>query len=517
MIILPFLSTVDTDNEKTSSPRHTQLHPSTRSQQPTHKPDEESTSAGGGNLVKLQSDRVPSSETPAAAHQQLHQKDEFFSQIHWQKQEAEMAGYTAFRDPNEESDSDSSSSGSDSSSDDDINAIRPPPSNVQGNEGLIANFGAFDDRQNPPQNTPTEGKLLDFSFSDDNVPSASKTTNPPPSQATNQFDPWSAQFTSKPDIEVSNLLGLDDLNDSSRVSDVQSKVTAAGAEQFSNQIEKMGKEKTTSDSNQFDPFGMMSSESSSTQKTAFELLMADLGPSLPTPPSQPTPTTPSQTFDPFDPLGTFNQTQDATKVARNTSTPGTSSNFLPVNPPTTQFSSNAFSHSQPNLSGGNGQQTTTSGFGNRGSASHNTSPLNTSPRTSPIPFGSTGNVSQDPFGQFNLQQMTGSRPPPSRQPAPTQSAMAQKPPHPTYTPFYMQKNNTSNSQSQNQNGQNRSSNPSRSNSKSPNAQQPAPAQQRSTSPRQPNYNPTFSAPASKTGTVHVYRIHVHVVSCISIV
>ena len=411
-----------------------------------------------------------------------------------------MAGYTAFRDPNEESESDSSSSESGSSSDDDF---KPPSSNVQGNEGLIANFGAFDDRQNPPQNPPTEGRLLDFSFSDENVPSVSKSTNPPPSQTTNQFDPWSVQFASKSDIEVTNLLGLEDLNDCSRVSDVQSEVTAAGAEQFSNQIEKMGK--VTSDSNQFDPFGMMSSESSSNQKTsvpAFELLM-DSGPSLPTPPSQPTPTTPSQMFDPFDPLGTLNQTQGAAKVARNTSTPGTSSNFLPVNPPATQFSSNAFSHSQPNLSRGNGQQTTTSVVGNRGSASHNTSPLNTSPRTSPIPFGSTGNVSQgnqDPFGQFNLHQMTGSKPPPLRQPTPAHSAMAQKPPHATYTPFYMQKNNTSNSQSQNQNGQNRSSNPPRSDSKSPNVQQPAPAQPRSTSPRPPNYNLTFSAPASKTGT-----------------
>lgn len=490
---LPSRSAVDTDREGTSSSpaRNTQPHASTRPQPHAHTPAEESTSAGGGNLVNLHSDSASSSDNPAAtAHQQLHQGDNFFKQSDWQMREAEMAGYTAFQDPNEESDSDSSSSESDSSSDGGFGAIRPP-SNSQNNEQLFANFGAFNVDQNPQPPPPKDEQLVDFSFPSKEAQNIPPKPNPPPPQTTIQFDPWSTQFSGKPDIEVSNLLGLDD---SGSHSTVQSEVTTVGGEQFSNRIEKMSTtEKSNSDFNKFDPFGTVSS--SQQNVPTFDLLMSSAQPPLSTP-SQPTPTPPpSQTFDPFDPLGTtFSPTQGIDTV-RKTSTTTTSSNFLPVNPSTSsaQFPSAAFSHSQPNLSAGdNGQHTTTSSSGNRGTSSHRTSPLKMSPRVSPVPFGSAGNISQapqDPFAQFNLQQMSV-----NKQPTVTASRQStHKTPHPAYKPYYMQPG--SSSQPQNQNGQNRSPIPPPQSGTKPSSTQPP------TQPPRANYNPSFGGPPSKTGAL----------------
>lgn len=525
----------DFDNEKTPSPHHSHPHssPSTHSHTHTsthHQPDEESTSAGGGNLLNLQGLTVTPSEDPGSRRSHQDGKpdgggDDFFSQLHWQKQNAEMSGYTAFQDQGAESESDSSSSGSSSSSDNEFQGQHLDPfssgkqqGHSSGNDGLIANYAAFNDAESAGigggqskmsgrdvgGSGPREEKLIEFGFSDDFGHSDNSTTKSSSSSFQQEstrtsFDPWGSsshysQYQGKSALEVSNLLGLDDSDEHSQVSDVQSEVRTVGAKQFTDRLERMGNKEKLKTSNQFDPFGpLMSSSSSSNQESGesgpvFGLLVDPPAtqPSLPLPtqpthPPQAQPTHPPQaqpsasqpSHDPFDPLGPLPSFHSPTKnkpglkvgnMPRNVSTPATlasmggwgqsasTANFKdkPRNPAQGLLSTSpldkASSLSQPNLvfeSNNGHRKMSGSKLGYRGSSSHNTSPKD-SPRISPVPFGahsgSTGNLtSGDPFAQFNIQQMAKGNSSKPTAPNPTPQS-AQRTLHPAYQPYYMQQN-----------------------------------------------------------------------------
>jgi len=172
---------VDTDNDKAPrTAKNTSQPPKPRPSRPlpprSRPQEEEGTSAGGGNLVQLQTDPPPtdrdSHDPPAPASQ------DFFSQTDWQTKEAEMEGYHAFRDLNGDSDSDSSSSDSSSSSDDEFGGFTKPTNN----EGFIANFGAFSTAESAPAE-----KLVDLSFSNDHTP-----TNSSKTAVSALDDPWAS-------------------------------------------------------------------------------------------------------------------------------------------------------------------------------------------------------------------------------------------------------------------------------------------------------------------------------------
>ena len=502
--------------------------------------------------------------------------DDFFSQLHWQKQNAEMSGYAAFQDQGVDSDSDSSSSGSSSSSDNDYQGqLRTPHSggkqvHSSGNDGLIANFAAFNDAESAgfgggqdktsgkemDGSDPQEEKLIDFGFPDDfgtseNSPTKSTSTSFQKESTGTSFDPWGAtshypQYQGKSELEVSNLLGLDDSDEHSQVSDVQSEVRTVGAKQFTDRLERMGNTEKGKSSNHFDPFGpLLSSSSSSNQESGegaplFGLVLHPPSPAQPSHPPQAQLPASQHSHDPFDPLGplpTFSSTKNQPglkvgKMPRNVSTPATLASMGGGGHPVSHFDNKArnpahgllstsplsktSSLSQPNLvfEGNNGHRKISGNRpGYRGTSSQNTSPKEGSPRNSPIPFGahsgSTDNISSaDPFAQFNLQQMAGGKANSSNPPAPNPAPQsAQRNLHPAYQPYYMQQNqhNMSHSQSQPQIPQRTNlpsggPTPPRTSSGStfqPGSNSSTVFPQRSTSPR-PNYNPMMGS-GPKTG------------------
>ena len=262
--------------------------------------DEERTSAGAGTLLNLEG-TTPSSDMPRqpSAH-------DFFSQLNWAEQTSGNAQYAPFQD-HLGADSDSSSSGSSSSDsdDDDISTPRRDPfssghagskvNGVPGNGVPFVNFDAFDSSNDvasqgalkgqkqhgrklpsPQSRRQEEAKLIEFSIAegDDDDMSEQAPTTPTNVRQTKElfgstFDPWGTpstayqrQYQGKTALEISDLLGLEDSDEHSTVSDVQSEVRAAGAETFSNHLDRKGMKTTSSDSsltptnsNQFDPFG----------------------------------------------------------------------------------------------------------------------------------------------------------------------------------------------------------------------------------------------------------------------
>ena len=468
-------------------------------------PEEESTSAGG-NLLNVGTSS-PSQETPASS-------TNFFSQLNWQQQTGESAGYVPFQDQNEESES-SSEDGQDPF------LTTGGRSTSNGMDTMFANFGAFQSesvqesskpngsvRSNPVPSQP-EIKLIDFTIVEEDEsgetvvpssaprgggyidpfqqqPSGSSSSNSSTSKPANDpftsfesFDPWGAstlsssygEFQGKNDEEVSNLLGLDDSDEHSKVSDLQSEVRAVGAEPFSEHFgsgstSTSNKEQDQSTSpNQIDPFGFTQSGSSTatsgTTSTggggALLDFMSDNSPGSSSTSGQsnvkqpPPPSSSSQ--DPFGFLSppTMSSTQvpvDPRKLPRRVSTPENLLNAphsrtgVSQQPTFNTYSGGhsghsnrslsaphnqmRFSHSQPNLSAfdlaGQYQPPTsaarTSQSVYRGSVSTSTTPRSGSPNPpTSAHSGSTGNLSTvtssssaGPFAQFNLKQMTGSNP-----------------------------------------------------------------------------------------------------------
>ena len=278
--------------------------------------NEESSSAGAGTLLTL--------ETPAAQGRKSSAQD-FFSQLNWTEQTTGSAEYAPFQDQ--------FGSGSDSSSDsdDDFNNIRhdpffSAPNSKEGNAppGSGVPFVNFDDfesesggggrndqsrqGQGKSRKIPTpqsarqqeEAKLIEFTIAEDEDETVEAATiansqATPTKKAKEQdqrnketfgvsFDPWGTpstthqrQFQGKTALEVSDLLGLEDSDEHSTLSDVQSEVRAAGAETFSNHLDRRGMmgntagEKKTSSSNQFDPFGSLPQQTNDTSSTSAPL------------------------------------------------------------------------------------------------------------------------------------------------------------------------------------------------------------------------------------------------------
>ena len=266
--------------------------------------NEESSSAGAGTLLNLETP-VPQAGVPRKSSAQ-----DFFSQLNWAEQTSGSAEYAPFQD-HLLADSDSSSD-----SDDDFNNIHRDPflsvpsykeSNVPGSGVPFVNFDDFENesgsgngqsrqgqrksRKIPtPQTTRQEeaAKLIEFSIAgDDDETVQAATTAARNSQATPtknvkeqqqrsqdtfgvSFDPWGTpstthqrQFQGKTPLEVNDLLGLEDSDEHSTLSDVQSEVRAAGVETFSNHLDRRGimgnsaGEARTSSFSQFDPFGSL--------------------------------------------------------------------------------------------------------------------------------------------------------------------------------------------------------------------------------------------------------------------
>lgn len=205
--------------------------------------------------------------------------------------------------------------------------------------------------------------------------------------------------------------------------------------------------------------------------------------------------------------------------------------FQPQQPPApadtlkTSFSSKA-SFSHPNLSsfGSNQQQWAFSsnkqgglgsgmrvgmGMGMRGSASHNTSPQR-SPSPNRAQSSSTGNLTQeeqpsrvkfDPFGQFNLKEISGgakagSRPGSSGFTSTSTTQHSKPPTGNSYQPYYMQNQANSRSNGLQQSGSQSQINPTRTGM----GAKPTAASAFQARPQSPNYNPPlFSTAGNKTG------------------
>ena len=188
----------------------------------------------------------------------------------------------------------------------------------------------------------------------------------------------------------------------------------------------------------------------------------------------------------------------------------TSSNTLSAS-----FSSNV-SLSQPNLASfGTSRQPSATpagwgGSGFRGSASHNTSPRRSPSPNAPMPHSSAsmGNIAQhqqlDPFGQFNLNAMTGSgakAPPASTRPASASTTQGRPPPTGnSYQPYYMQ-NQTQHRNNGIQGHRNGMQQPVSAQIKTGIGSKPKATSAFSTRPQSPNYNPSLFSVGNKTGII----------------
>ena len=270
--------------------------------------DEESSSAGAGTLLNLETNAQADIPRRSSAH-------DFFSQLNWAEQTSGSAEYAPFQDQLGAG----SDSSSDSGDDDDFNNIRHDPfssalsSKENGVPGSGVPFVNFDDFENQSGNSggsndqsrqgqgksrkiPTpqstrqeEAKLIEFSIAEDNEeivePQATPTKNKEGQQSRDMFgvsfDPWGTpstvqrQFHGKTALEVSDLLGLEDSDEHSTMSDVQSEVRAAGAETFSNHLDRKGMMSNSangsrSPSSQFDLFGSLSQQTNDSSTTPLQ-------------------------------------------------------------------------------------------------------------------------------------------------------------------------------------------------------------------------------------------------------
>ena len=270
--------------------------------------DEERTSAGAGTLLNLGGTALPVATSGNAPRKSS--AHDFFSQLNWAEQTSGTAEYAPFQS-NLESGSDSS--GSDS--DDDLKVPQDPffssptskENGVPGNGVPFVNFDDFESNNDlsglqrrssgqkvpTPQSTGQEGaKLIEFSIAeeDDDTTVEPAQATPSKNEAKQKrdmfgvsFDPWGTpstvyqrKYQGKTALEISDLLGLEDSDEHSTVSDVQSEVRAAGVETFSNHLDRKGMRSHSSDSsaggsNQFDPFGQLSEQPPVSTTTAAPL------------------------------------------------------------------------------------------------------------------------------------------------------------------------------------------------------------------------------------------------------
>ena len=393
--------------------------------------DEESTSAGGN---------------PLAGQGRKGNGQPFFSQLNWQAD----SGYMAFRDQDEGE----SSSDSEGEFHEEGPAKPDPFTSPEGrregegkDHGAFANFedafaGKKESKETQKSGKTAEPKLIELSFSESDQPSQPRPRPQPQPPAQTQphttpvfkisgdFDPWKGL-----DDNEANLLGLEDSDEfNSQVSECRT----AGAETFKPKTKKSSPKKTSVDSQQ-DPFG---STADSSGDKLFELLAnAPLHPapststsSLPGIDSESRP--PDAVFtpnllDPFHPSQRSYSVPAVTLASqlqqgRTESAPG--------------YATSGYSSQVGGVGSGSG----------RNSPLFGQSPYNASPRISPVPFGSSGNLAQagsrsgsssslnaqfqpqptqaaksDPFADFgNVKQMaSGKLPPP---PTTTASATSAK-------------------------------------------------------------------------------------------
>ena len=269
--------------------------------------EEESTSAGAGTLLNLEGTATTNVPRQSSGHN-------FFSQLNWAEQTSKSSEYAPFQDHLGAGSNSSSESGDDTNVHQDP-FLSAPSSKENGGPGSGVPFVNFDDFESgsastrganghmhrinipTPQSTgQDEAKLIEFSvgrLDRGPVQPASNTQATTPTRSKDEkqtkdmfgvsFDPWGTpstayqrQYQGKSALEISDLLGLDDSDDEvSTLSDVQSEVRAAGAETFSDHLDRKGMKSNSSDSSatssQFDPFSTLlqhPTTSSATPQTA---------------------------------------------------------------------------------------------------------------------------------------------------------------------------------------------------------------------------------------------------------
>ena len=507
---------------------------------------EETTSAGGGNLLNLSDTSPAQPQTSNGTSKASDAGRDFFSQLDWQesKENAKSAGYVPFEDriPEDFESASGSSSGSssDGESSDEFNMFHAPvrPDSKQGSiadEGGLL-IGNFDDNTTAgtdlESNTP-QIKLIQFgaelSESQQTPPTSSPTSyvdpfqQQQPSSSSSKptsdpfgvvFDPFSglssteANPPSNADSAFGDLLGFG-IGDSVQTPMPQSGTTSNTA----SEVPSNPPTQSSGTEDFFDPFGSLSGNQG-------------------TPTLMPTSTVPPSNFsrnghrysEPFTnpsmmpssvltPEVTQNQGRKLSSPEPSWGSkrpPSATSNKLSAS-----FSASV-SHSHPNLasfgatrlSSSSSSAQKHSGWGSGmgitgmgGSVSHNTSPRRS---PSPVPqSSSTGNIAQqaqttqfDPFQQFNLSEISegmngmkvsGAKPPPAT------SHHSKPPTGNSYQPYYMQKQGRNGAQQQSTSQPSRQANTGV-------GPKPKSASTFQARPQSPNYNPSlFSTVGNKTG------------------
>ena len=332
--------------------------------------NEESSSAGAGTLLNLEGAPV-TSEAPrkSSAH-------DFFSQLNWAEHTSGSAEYAPFQD-HLGANSDSSSSDSD---DEELSHHHDPffsPVSSSRENGVVPGhsvpFVNFDDFESangrtgqgqssggaPQKKVPTpqpmggeEAKLIEFSIAEESGEESVSGNHTTPTrkrekEQTNNmfgasFDPWGTPSTTsrrpqgRATLEVSDLLGLNDSDEHSNASDLQSEVQTAGAETLSAHSGLEGENPVLS-SNQFDPFGVFSHQPSTSTATPLQ------------PQPAATTTSSSLTDDPLFNLlmntSTTTTTSTTRPVTTHPSTSGSSDPFASLLTPTVTTSTNGASTS----------------------------------------------------------------------------------------------------------------------------------------------------------------------------
>ena len=426
--------------------------------------DEESTSAGG-NLLNIHLE-----ETATHGNGSRH---DFYSQLDWQEG-GEAVGYVAYEDQDKSSSgsSGSSSSGSSSGSEEELRQMSADPFSaaklsVMSNPTSehFANFeaafgaqnaSAFRPVQPPMQQKEEEGKLIEFSFTED-----VETANQAPQVHSQQpqlkvegrralngifgdnFDPWKGTTQVAPGQQkggagVTNLLNLEESDDEQSSVSMQSELRAVGTESFGRvlkssqptQPKQMHSSRSASGLNDFDPFGPASSSGGGD-------FLNLLAPTLtPLHPSTSAPNLSTQLPQPRQvPPNNFHLSKGSSQGSKwNHTTTSVFQHKPTFGKPNYTPGLSTIGGSQSDLS-----DATFSQWGSRGGyprgrsgypGSETTSPYSTSPRTSPVPFGahssSTGNLTHgfhgvniqtqqptskpDPFAEFgNVKVMSGAR------------------------------------------------------------------------------------------------------------